>query len=130
MKKAQIKRACLHWLWQRSSRSACLATAAVQSLPLPVLTRVCPVTSPALPRASAATFPSPLTLTDGAITGCTAEGKDETQGVGSEAIAKMPGEIAESGSIAVDGVSGATVTSTAIKGGCCSCSDRCRPEPR
>ena len=56
-----------------------------------------------------------LTLTDGAITGCTAEGKDETQGVGSEAIAKMPGEIAESGSIAVDGVSGATLTSTAIK---------------
>ena len=56
-----------------------------------------------------------LTLTDGAITGCTAEGKDETLGVGSEAIAKMPGEIAESGSIAVDGVSGATVTSTAIK---------------
>ena len=56
-----------------------------------------------------------LTLTDSKITGCTAEGKDETQGVGSEAIAKMPGEIAESGSIAVDGVSGATVTSTAIK---------------
>ena len=56
-----------------------------------------------------------LTLTDGAITGCTAEGKDETQGVGSEAIAKMPGAIAESGSIAVDGVSGATITSTAIK---------------
>ena len=56
-----------------------------------------------------------LTLTDGAITDCTAEGKDETQGVGSEAIAKMPGEIAESGSIAVDGVSGATITSTAIK---------------
>ena len=56
-----------------------------------------------------------LTLTDGAITGCTAEGKDETQGVGSEAIAKMPGAIAESGSIAVDGVSGATVTSTAIQ---------------
>ena len=56
-----------------------------------------------------------LTLTDSVITGCTAEGKDETEGVGSEAIAKMPGEIAESGSIAVDGVSGATVTSTAIK---------------
>ena len=56
-----------------------------------------------------------LTLTDGVITGCTAEGKDETEGVGSQAIAKMPGEIAESGSIAVDGVSGATVTSTAIK---------------
>ena len=56
-----------------------------------------------------------LTLTDSAITGCTAEGKDETEGVGSQAIAKMPGEIAESGSIAVDGVSGATLTSTAIK---------------
>ena len=56
-----------------------------------------------------------LTLTDGAITGCTAEGKDETQGVGSEAIAQMPGKIAESGSIAVDGVSGATATSTAIQ---------------
>ena len=56
-----------------------------------------------------------LTLTDGAITGCTAEGKDETEGVGSQAIAKMPGEIAENGSIAVDGVSGATLTSTAIK---------------
>ena len=56
-----------------------------------------------------------LTLTDGAITGCTAEGKDETQGVGSQAIDKMPGEIAKSGSIAVDGVSGATITSTAIK---------------
>ena len=56
-----------------------------------------------------------LTLTDGVITGCTAEGKDETEGVGSQAIAKMPGEIAESGSIAVDGVSGATITSTAIK---------------
>lgn len=56
-----------------------------------------------------------LTLTDGAIAGCTAEGKDETEGVGSQAIAKMPGEIAENGSIAVDGVSGATITSTAIK---------------
>lgn len=56
-----------------------------------------------------------LTLTDSAITGCTAEGKDETEGVGSQAIAKMPGEIAESGSIAVDGVSTATITSNAIK---------------
>ena len=56
-----------------------------------------------------------LTLTDGAITGCTAEGKDETQGVGSEAIAQMPGKIAESGSIAVDGVATATITSDAIK---------------
>ena len=56
-----------------------------------------------------------LTLTDSKITGCTAEGKDETQGVGSMAIDQLPGTIAESGSIAVDGVSGATITSDAIK---------------
>ena len=56
-----------------------------------------------------------LTLTDGKITGCTAEGADETKGVGSKAIEQLPGEIAESGSIAVDGVSGATITSNAIK---------------
>ena len=56
-----------------------------------------------------------LTLTDGKITGCTAEGTDETKGVGSKAIEQLPGEIAESGSIAVDGVSGATITSNAIK---------------
>ena len=56
-----------------------------------------------------------LTLTDGKITGCTAEGADETEGVGSKAIEQLPGEIAESGSIAVDGVSGATITSNAIK---------------
>ena len=56
-----------------------------------------------------------LTLTDGKITGCTAEGDDETEGVGSKAIEQLPGEIAESGSIEVDGVSGATITSNAIK---------------
>ena len=56
-----------------------------------------------------------LTLTDGKITGCPAEGADETEGVGSKAIEQLPGEIAESGSIAVDGVSTATITSNAIK---------------
>ena len=56
-----------------------------------------------------------LTLADGKIIGCTAEGKDETEGVGSTAIDQLPGAIAESGSIAVDGVAGATVTSNAIK---------------
>ena len=56
-----------------------------------------------------------LTLADGKIIGCTAEGKDETEGVGSMAIDQLPGAIAESGSIAVDGVAGATVTSNAIK---------------
>ena len=56
-----------------------------------------------------------LTLEDGKITGCTAEGKDETQGIGTLALEQLPAQIAETGSIAVDGVSGATITSTAIK---------------
>ena len=56
-----------------------------------------------------------LTLTDGKITGCTAEGVDETQGIGTLALDQLPGQIAETGSIAVDGVTGATITSDAIK---------------
>ena len=40
---------------------------------------------------------------------------DETKGVGSKAIEQLPAAIAESGSIAVDGVSTATITSNAIK---------------
>ena len=56
-----------------------------------------------------------LTLTDGKITGCTAEGKDETPGIGTMALEQLPGAIAESGSIAVDGVATATITSDAIK---------------
>ena len=56
-----------------------------------------------------------LTLEDSKITGCTAEGADETQGIGTLALEQLPGAIAESGSIAVDGVTGATITSDAIK---------------
>ncbi len=56
-----------------------------------------------------------LTLEDGKITGCTAEGADETEGIGTLALDQLPGAIAESGSIAVDGVAGATITSDAIK---------------
>ena len=56
-----------------------------------------------------------LTLEDGKITGCTAEGKDETQGIGTLALEQLPVQIAETGSIAVDGVSTATITSNAIK---------------
>ena len=55
-----------------------------------------------------------LTLENSVITGCTAEGPGETEGIGSKAIESMPGAIAASGSIAVDTVSGATVTSNAI----------------
>lgn len=56
-----------------------------------------------------------LTLTDGAITGCTAEGEGETQGIGDVAMKQLSEEIAATGSIAVDDVSGATITSTAVK---------------
>ena len=55
-----------------------------------------------------------VTLTDGAITAVTAEGAGETEGVGSKAIELMPADMSESGSIAVDTVAGATITSNAI----------------
>ena len=55
-----------------------------------------------------------VTLTEGVITNVTAEGASETQGIGSVAIEKLPAEIAATGSIAVDTVATATVTSNAI----------------
>ena len=55
-----------------------------------------------------------LTLTDGKITGCTATGANETAGIGSVVIDTFPATVAESGSIAVDAVSGATITSNAF----------------
>ena len=41
--------------------------------------------------------------------------QNETQGIGSVAVEQLPGRIVESNSIMVDGITGATVTSTAIK---------------
>ena len=55
-----------------------------------------------------------LTLTEGAITAVTAEGANETEGIGSVVIEKLPAEIAATGSIAVDAISGATITSNAL----------------
>lgn len=55
-----------------------------------------------------------LTLTDGVITGCTAEGAQETPGLGSVVIDAFPAIVAETGSIAVDAISGATITSNAF----------------
>lgn len=55
-----------------------------------------------------------LTLTDGKITACTATGDKETVGIGSVVIDTFPAIVAESGSIAVDAVSGATITSDAF----------------
>lgn len=56
-----------------------------------------------------------LTLKDSVITDVKAEGKDETEGIGSKAIEQLPSEMVEGNTINVDGVSGATVTSDAIK---------------
>lgn len=56
-----------------------------------------------------------LTVTDGKITACTIVGNDETVGIGSRAIDELPAKIVEAGSVEVDAVAGATVTSAAIK---------------
>ena len=55
-----------------------------------------------------------VTLTEGEITAVTAEGAGETEGIGSVVIANFPAEIAATGSIAVDAISGATITSNAF----------------
>ena len=53
-----------------------------------------------------------VTLTDGVITAVTAEGANETTGIGSRAIEIMPGAMVAANSIEVDGVSGATMTTS------------------
>lgn len=55
-----------------------------------------------------------LTLTDNVITDCTAEGPDETQGIGSVVLETFPEEVVATGSIAVDAIAGATITSNAF----------------
>ncbi len=55
-----------------------------------------------------------LTYKNSKITDCEIVGEDETEGVGGRAIKIMPTRFILAGDINVDGVSGATVTSTAI----------------
>ena len=55
-----------------------------------------------------------ITLTDGVITAVTAEGANETQGIGSVALEKMPAAMKEGNTIAVDTISAATRTSEGI----------------
>lgn len=55
-----------------------------------------------------------LTMENGKITDVKIVGDNETEGVGSRAIAEMPEAMLKAGSISVDGVTGATVTSDAI----------------
>ena len=55
-----------------------------------------------------------VTVEDGKITNVTAEGANETQGIGSKAIEELPAKIVEAQSAAIDTVAGATVTSKAL----------------
>ena len=56
-----------------------------------------------------------VTVDENAILAVTADGPDETDGIGSRAIDELPAALLEAGTNQVDGVSGATFTSTAIK---------------
>lgn len=55
-----------------------------------------------------------LTLKDGKIVDATGEGKNETEGLGTVAVEKLTAAIAETGSIKVDTMSGATISSNAV----------------
>ncbi len=55
-----------------------------------------------------------VTISGGAITDVKVTGDSETEGLGSVAVEKIPGRVLEAQSLAVDGISGATVSSTAI----------------
>ena len=52
---------------------------------------------------------------DGAIVKCSTTSHEETMGIGNYAAARVPARILENQSLEVDGVSGATVTSNAVK---------------
>ena len=68
--------------------------------------------------ATADGFGGPVTVTvtveDGKLTEVTAEGASETDGIGSQAIDKLPGAILEAGTWDVDGVTGASFSSAAV----------------
>lgn len=55
-----------------------------------------------------------LTVRDGVVIEAVAVGESETEGVGSLAIEQMPKAMVQAGTVEVDGVSGATVTSSAV----------------
>lgn len=55
-----------------------------------------------------------VTMDNGVITAVEAVGSKESQGIGSIAVETLPGKMVEANSIAVDVVTGATVSSTAI----------------
>ena len=82
----------------------------------------CLLAVPALADTFSATangFGGPVTVTitveDGALTGVTAEGDSETDGIGSRAIELLPDAILEAGTWDVDSVSGASFSSDAVR---------------
>lgn len=56
-----------------------------------------------------------LTVEDGKVTACVLEGKDETPDIGGKALEELEKQVVEAGGAEIDGVSGATVTSNAVK---------------
>lgn len=56
-----------------------------------------------------------LTVTDGAITECVLEGADETPEVGGAALEELQAQVVAANGPEIDGVSGATVTSNAVR---------------
>lgn len=56
-----------------------------------------------------------VTFADGVITAVTVDAPNETAGIGSKAADELPAKIVAAGNADVDGVSGATITSDAIK---------------
>lgn len=56
-----------------------------------------------------------LTVNDGTIKECVIEGKDETPTVGGAALEELQAQVVKANGADIDGVAGATITSTAVK---------------
>ena len=56
-----------------------------------------------------------ITVVDGKITACKLEGPGETPAIGGAALPTLETQVTAAGSAAIDGVAGATLTSTAVK---------------
>lgn len=61
------------------------------------------------------TVTATIVRTDGVITACTLEGKDETPEIGGAAFPELEKQVVAANGIEIDGVSGATVTTKAVK---------------
>lgn len=117
-------------LLEAVSKAAKAAGADVEIITMANVPKAAPVEedAPAMPEppykagtytASAKGFGGQVTvnveLSEDKIVSVSAEGPDETDGIGTPALAEMPGKITAANSVDVDATSGATVTSKAIK---------------